>query len=76
MGIKQPQVLVPVTRERFSELTGIELNIVESLVKNRSVPVIKIGKHVLVNVPALNRACIDAQIRIEVVGESTLKVGG
>ncbi len=38
------QVLVPVTRDRFSELSGIEINIVESMVRNRSLPVIKLGK--------------------------------
>jgi hypothetical protein len=55
------QVLVPVTRERFSELSGLELNIVESMVRNRSIPTIKIGKHVLVNVPQLYEVCMDQE---------------
>ena len=44
------QVLVPVARDRFSEISGLEINIVGSMVRNRSLPVIK---HVLVNVPLL-----------------------
>ena len=55
------QVLVPVTRDRFAELSGLELNIVESMVRNRSIPTIKIGKHVMVNVPLLYQHCMDEE---------------
>ena len=46
-------MLVPVTLERLAEFSGLELNIVESMVRNRSISTIKIGKHVMVNFPQL-----------------------
>lgn len=55
------QMLVPVTRDRFSEISGLEPNIVESMVRNRSLPVIKLSKHVLVNVPLLYQTRMDEE---------------
>lgn len=53
-------VTVPVlSQQRFSELTGIAPGVLTGWVNRGYIPVIKLGKHTLINMVLLTQDCID-----------------
>lgn len=49
---------VPVmTKERFAELVGLEVGVVRGMLDRGHLPAIKIGRHRMVNVAALQARC-------------------
>ena len=54
------QSIVPVMeKNRFSELVGIEIGVVNGWIDKGYLGTIKIGKHRLVNLLALSHACLE-----------------
>jgi len=50
---------VPVmTKERFAELVGVEVGVVRGMLDRGHLPALKIGRHRLVNVAALQARCL------------------
>lgn len=53
-----PNTPVPVmTKDRFSELSGLEPGVIRGMIDRGQLPTIKIGRHRLINVLALSREC-------------------
>ncbi len=54
------QVNVPVMdRVRFSELTGIEIGVINGWINNGYLPSLKMGKHRLINMALLSKDCME-----------------
>lgn len=52
-------VMTPVmTKERFAELVGVEVGVVRGMIDRNHLPTVKIGRHRLVNVAALQARCL------------------
>ncbi|WP_251978742.1 DNA-binding protein [Salinicola avicenniae] len=59
---KSPQVpaLVPLmTKERFSDLSGLSLDTIEGQLRRGYLPSRKVGRHRMINVALLQRECLD-----------------
>lgn len=53
---------VPVMhRERFAELSGLELGIVDNWIDRGYLPTVKIGRHRLVNLVLLVKECAESE---------------
>ncbi|TCO81112.1 hypothetical protein EV699_110138 [Plasticicumulans lactativorans] len=52
---------VPVMhKERFSELSGIELGVLDNWIDRGYVPTLKVGRHRLINLVLLMKECAEA----------------
>lgn len=52
-------VMTPVmTKERFAELVGVEVGVIRGMIDRNYLPTVKIGRHRLVNVAALQARCL------------------
>lgn len=49
-----------VTKERFAEISGLEVGVVRGMLDRGYLPSVKMGRHRLVNVAALQAGCLDA----------------
>ncbi|MBW3566852.1 MAG: hypothetical protein KY410_02650 [Proteobacteria bacterium] len=50
---------VPImTKERFAQLVGVEVGVVRGMMDREYLPTVKIGRHRLVNVAALQARCL------------------
>lgn len=61
---KTPQVppIVPVmTRERFSQLSGMSLDTIEGHVRRGYIPVLKVGRRSLINIALLQAECLEGE---------------
>jgi len=61
---KAPQVpaLVPLmTKERFSDLSGLSLDTIEGHLRRGYLPSRKIGRRLMINVALLQRECLDEE---------------
>lgn len=59
---KTPQVpaIVPLmTKERFSQLSGMTLDTIEGHIRRGYLPVKKIGRRLLINIALLQAECLD-----------------
>lgn len=55
-----PAIHFPVvTKERFAELSGLEVGMVRGMMDRGYLPTVKIGRHRLVNLAELRDRCID-----------------
>lgn len=63
---------VPVmTKERFAELVGVEVGVVRGMLDRGYLPAVKLGRHRLVNVAALQAQCLaDAETGFLIKEES------
>ena len=53
-------VMTPVmTKERFAALVGVEVGVVRGMLDRGHLPSIKIGRHRLINVAALQVVCLE-----------------
>lgn len=51
---------VPVmTKERFAELVGVEVGVIRGMIDRDYLPTVKIGRHRLINVAALQARCLE-----------------
>lgn len=58
---QQPVLFSPVvTKERFSELTGLEVGVIEGQVAKGHLPTVKIGRYRMINLVELVRECQEA----------------
>lgn len=58
--VQQPVLFSPVcTKERFSELTGLEVGVIQGQINNGHLPTVKIGRYRLINLVVLARECIE-----------------
>ena len=46
------------TKERFAELVGVEVGVIRGMIDRGYLPTVKIGRHRLVNVAALQARCL------------------
>ncbi len=53
-----PVVTPVMTKERFAELVGVEVGVVRGMLDRGYLPMVKIGRHRLVNVAALQARCL------------------
>jgi excisionase family DNA binding protein len=52
-------VMTPVmTKERFAELVGVEVGVVRGMLDRGYLPTVKIGRHRLINLAALQAQCL------------------
>jgi hypothetical protein len=49
-----------VTKERFAEMSGLEVGVVRGMINRGHLPTVKIGRHRLVNLTELARRCLGA----------------
>lgn len=58
---QQPVLFAPVvTKERFAELTGLEVGVVQGQINNGHLPTVKIGRYRMINLVELVRECQEA----------------
>ncbi len=50
-----------VTREKFAELTGLPIGVVQGMVARGYLPTVKIGKWGLINISLLHKRCIEKE---------------
>lgn len=65
-GSGTPALLFPVfaplaTKERFAELTGLEVGVVRGMMDRGYLPTVKVGRHRLINIAAVHAACLEDQ---------------
>ncbi|BBL72791.1 hypothetical protein [Methylogaea oryzae] len=54
--------LVPImSRERFAELTGLSIGVIDGWTERNYLPTVLIGKHRLVNLVLLHKQCLEAE---------------
>lgn len=46
-----------VTKERFAELSGLEVGVVRGMIDRGYLPTLKLGRHRLINLAALSACC-------------------
>ena len=50
-----------VSKERFAEISGLEVGVVRGMLDRGYLPSVKIGRHRMVNVAALQLRCMDME---------------
>jgi hypothetical protein len=48
-----------VTRQRFAEMTGLPLGVIQSQCDRGYWPTVKVGRYLLINMASLQRACLE-----------------
>lgn len=60
-----PSIVGPlVTKERFSEASGLRVDQVRGMIANGYLPTLKVGKHRMINMALLTQECLEEKIEM------------